>query len=458
MSQQSSGENSQTCLQPVYDLLNKVTTERKSGNLRVCEVLAIDPIISRILQERENGSIAKPFSKLLDGVSKIVEKCAVKRTISDWPFENFWGSPNEPKHSKMLAYFIDPSAKHGFGIYLLEELLRVCRKEKLKIDSHCKVISEKDHIDIRVTRKTQINEITKNDCIYNYAIIIENKIHGAVDQPGTDGANGQLDTYVEVINKKYEFEYNDIHVFYLPLRDGKDPRSEDKQAIIRKIGSDNYQKITFETEILTWLKTIIDKEVVAEKEGMRDNLNHYKDLITYLINKNKESKMSTEIFEQIQKIENEEGKLPSLEAVQRVQASLIELVPCLQIHKTLKAVEAEIRRQKPQAEIENKFPFDDGKGVGVKFSCLAAKLWFVYGLSDGPDDKTWFFVCQYTGEPQQQLNGFETNMRWNGEAHFPFKYACEVLGEGINFNTPDLSETTAQIVAKKLLEWRGHAG
>jgi hypothetical protein len=447
MSQPSSAENKQSGLQPVFDLLNKVATERKEGCFRVCEVLALDPTVSRFLQEQENKPIAKPFSTLWENVSKIVKDSAVKRTIADWPFENFWGNPDEPKHSKMLAHFIDPDEKHGhgYGKSFLKELLKVCGKTDLVVDDHCEVKSERDHIDILVIRKAQDGE--NKDSNNNYAIIFENKIHGAIDQPGAEGTRGQLDTYVEVINKKFKFEYTDIHVFYLPLRADKDPDSVDKKAIIGKVGDNNYKKITFETEILRWLKNATDGKTAALKdEGMRANLNHYKNLITYLINKNKESNMKIEILKQL---ENGNVVLPSLEAARRAQEAVNELVPCLEIHKTLKAVEAEIRQQEPQTEIEMNFPFDDGIAVGLKVSGGEAIFWF----GRDHDEDQWFFAYQRGGEKSLCPESFDQKCCWHGDEHFPYKLAREVLDE-CNFNTLDLSQEDAKKTANKLLDLR----
>jgi hypothetical protein len=300
-----------------------------------------------------------------------------------------------------------------------------------------------------VTRKAQEGE-TKNSN-NNYAIIFENKINWAPDGTGYKDANGQLDHYVEAI-KKLNYEYKDIHVFYLPLNSDKDPRPEDLEAIRKKIGCDNYKKITFANQILTWLNDL--SKYCNVKEGMRDNLNHYKNLITYLVNKDKESKMSIDIFEQIKKTEKEPGKLPSSKDAIRVQAAVNELVPCLQIHESLKEVEAEIRRQDPQTEIVKNFPYDDGEAVGLKVSGVEAILWFVYGFTD--EDKEWFFVCQYINDAAQRSNFFDKEcFCWEGEKQFPYKKASEVLvGKG-NFNTPDLLQETAQLAAKKLMEWRG---
>ena len=84
----------------------------------------------------------------------------------------------------------------------------------------------------------------------------------------------------------------------------------------------------------------------------------------------------------------------------------------------------------------------------MKVSGVAATLWFGYDV----EDKTWFFACQHVDENAQCLKPFDKESCWHGEKHFPYKVAGDVIGGGIGFNTPDLSQATEQMAAKKLLE------
>jgi hypothetical protein len=442
--------NPQSSLQPFFALLNMVADKRKEGCVKVCEVLALDPAISRFLQEKENAHIDKPFGEGLEKVSGIIQKSKVERSIADWPFENFWGKPHEPKHSKLLAYFIDPKQEHLYGKVLLKELLKVCKKEGLEIDTHCEVTNEKDHIDIVVKRRAQKAQgESESDNNKNYALIFENKIHGAVNQTGAPGTSGQLDTYVEAM-KNEEFAYEQIHVFYLPLRADKDPDSKDKDAVIKKVGEKNYKKITFENEILTWLKNIAGKEY-GKDEGMRDNLNHYKNLISFLINQNKINSMKSKIFEQLKDIENKGDALPSPEDAIRAQEAVNELVPCLQIYNSLKAVKAEIReiQKDPQIKYEDIFPYENGIAVGVKVSDGEATFWFGYDL----DDTGWFFAIHRLVKNIQIPEPFPPDRNhWNGDTDVRYEYADKVIENGVDFARLDLSKAYVQMAAKKLLE------
>jgi len=262
-----------TNLSRILDILSEVETIRKKGSIRVCELLSLDPTstIGRILVEKDIEPAHQRFSTLLEEVSQIAGEHGVRRNITDWPFENFWGNPDEPKHSRLLKYFIDPREKHGCGLFLLRRLLSACDifNPELLVDEACEVTREDQHIDLQVTR----NRI---DC--KYAIIFENKINRAPDQ------ERQLRRYVDRVYQR-GFAYNQIYVFYLPLASDKHPEAGDRAAIQNH--GVKYTQITFEKHILNWLDKVIERNSEHECpkamcEGMRENLSHYRSLIRYL--------------------------------------------------------------------------------------------------------------------------------------------------------------------------------
>jgi len=75
---------------------------------------------------------------------------------------------------------------------------------------------------------------------------------------------------------------------------GQDPTENSLGDIKSRV---HYRKITFDKEILHWLNTVLVGEQdwpAGMRKGMRDNLAHYRDLITYLINKQKGRQMNAE--------------------------------------------------------------------------------------------------------------------------------------------------------------------
>ena len=314
----------------------------------ICELLSIDKcsVILDILTEPNRLPCFESIDPLLRDVYRSIEAHRIVRNITDWPFENFWTNPHEPKHSKLLGYFIDPHNDHGCGRFLLIKLFDVLRRLKcfpfdkdLQIDA-CRVTVEDAHIDILITC----------DCDEaKYAVIIENKVNSAVDQ------KNQLERYVrEVMGRG--FLPSDIWVFYLPLTAAKDPDSSDKAAIIN-LGA-NYQIITFVEHVMTWLNEVLDEQSMWEQKlstriEMRENLSHYRNLLRYLNKQDKIRKMKMEIIDKLRQAYNN-GELPSLEQVQNLRESTVALQECLE--STLR-VELLLRTQRILEEKMNLVTF-----------------------------------------------------------------------------------------------------
>jgi glutathione peroxidase-family protein len=311
-----------TNLSSVLGILSEVETARKEGCRRVCELLLLDTTstIARILVENEQR-LGAFDTTLLEKVAKTVEDHNIKRNITDWPFEHFWGNPYEPRHSKLLGYFVNPDEEHRCGAFLLGKLFVVLKESKI-LPNDEQFIAD----DCRVSQPEYIDLLIERDCENGkFAIIIENKINWAKDQWK------QLQRYVEsVINRG--FGAKQIYVLYLPLTSYKNPDPNDLDTI-KKLCV-NYEKITFETHIRKWLEKAINEEPdlecpAAMHDGMRENLSHYLNLIKFLINKQKELKMNHELLKQLAEAEKR-NRLPTWSQVESLQKSAVELKQCLE--------------------------------------------------------------------------------------------------------------------------------
>ena len=81
---------------PVIDILYAAETARKEGCRRVCELLSLDPTstIAHILDENDKELGDERLDALLEEVTKIIGEHKIKKSITDWPFEHFWGNPS----------------------------------------------------------------------------------------------------------------------------------------------------------------------------------------------------------------------------------------------------------------------------------------------------------------------------------------------------------------------------
>ena len=271
---------SKTDLSPTIDLLFKVESERLRDIRNICRILSIDltSVGGRILASESKFGPKNQFDTLLEQIDGVLSDQRSLWSTRDWPFENFWGNPYETKHSKLLGYFLRPTEAHGCGEFLLNKFFEILKNQRglPQVDKfvaeHCQVYTEVDHIDVLIMRNRSDGK---------FAIIIENKINGAINQ------DEQLHRYVETVTRQ-GFDPKQIHVLYLPLNAGKRPEADDSKAV--KESGAWLSEISFEKNIIAWLDAVLsadgDRECPNLRAGMHLNLAHYRDLIRYLSKKN----------------------------------------------------------------------------------------------------------------------------------------------------------------------------
>ena len=245
----------------------------------------------------------------LSEIQAICKNASIARSVTDRPFEIFWfDKQKEPKHTKLLTYFIDPAEQHGYAKVLLkllfdsldidEELPAYNNFEGFEVKPEAYTRWENDlngRIDILITYEFKQDK--------RYAVVLENKVRGAGD------TEAQLWKYVMDLESR---GFQKIYVRYLPLRSSKP--SENSLGVGREPGdirdSKEHPRVsfdvkTFEKAIFEWLSAACSQESIRdegedepEKLGgsMRDNLRHYKNLIQFLVNRDKINTMDNQII------------------------------------------------------------------------------------------------------------------------------------------------------------------
>jgi len=290
---------------------------------------SVSPVLD-ILYDAD--ALGEPLRALLEQVAQVVKDHAVQRKIADWPFEQFWGNPSEPQHSKLLGYLIDPDEQHRCGSFLLRKFVAVLvgaleKSDKFPaisdhddgfwdeccVDAETRFVPDDDdsgQIDLLIT--SPVDWVRDNR---KFAIIVENKIHRAPNQPK------QLWKYVaEAERRKFQ---GVIFVFFLPLTflDCK-PQPDDLKAIQSKV---TYAEITFETHIREWLTLVLGQRWPDNlPASIREHLSYYRNLIDYLINQRKGEIMSNKICEQLRLAARNVG-LPTWGQVQALKTTTREL-------------------------------------------------------------------------------------------------------------------------------------
>ena len=269
-------------------------------------------------------------------------KYPVEHSVAYDPFELFWGNPDEPKHSRLIWYFINPGAEHDCGLYLLGTFLSALEiiGVELRVDGNCRVTREDECIDLLITRDAVDGK---------YAIIIENKVNGARDQ------KKQLQTYYDVVRKR-GFDVNQIFVCYLTLRGGSP--SDDS---LGRISRAHLTERTFKHNVVAWLEGVLrdgGNWPVKMTAEMCDNLKHYLSLIKWRLNKEKIMQMNEKIFEVLQ-LADEENRLPTPTEITALTESAKVLADCYQRLKRAKTISAVQRLLQDRYRLRQTHAFRD---------------------------------------------------------------------------------------------------
>ncbi|EGK8088914.1 PD-(D/E)XK nuclease family protein [Campylobacter sp. CNRCH_2016_3089] len=214
-------------------------------------------------------------------------------------------------HSGILKSLLDPSENHKQGRLFLDLFLKEIKLEGwFRESDNVKVLKEYKNIDIYIHNGTK-------------HIILENKIW-AKDQ------NEQIARYIDTLNNG---EKKDIAVIYLTPYGDRDPSENSlngwnienvENELFLKRGNDKvlYRQISYEKEILTWLKK--SQEKVKNFCNLNQTIEFYKDAINNVIGNGsdiisflqKESKVG---FEQLFKdlVNNKSKLLPKISMYER---------------------------------------------------------------------------------------------------------------------------------------------
>ncbi len=180
---------------------------------------------------------------------------------------------NENAHSRILGMLLQHNDVDGVGYEVLKSFIGYIvekyneKKDFLNIYVDSPVITvEKRRIDLWIRERDR------------YAIIVENKVHNAVDQ--TDGAvveGGQLERY---INTTKEYGYNEgcIYVLYLPPTYEKEPDTESWGKYYETdIYNNRYLNLSFRDDVLPWLKNDVLPNVRLKERLLMSSLQQYID-------------------------------------------------------------------------------------------------------------------------------------------------------------------------------------
>lgn len=223
-------------------------------------------------------------------------------------FEFFKISSNEPAHSNVLAWLMNPTGNHGLGDAFLSEFIKLC--VRVKAISENKILDAliMDYSKFRIEREKIVRDKGKNGFIDIFAESVKSKfvlcIENKIDSKERDG---QLDIYKNAIKTSYKYKgYTYAFLFLTRYGDtASDPTNwksisyYDVLDILDKVmethGSkiNTEQKVFIENYIETLRRKIVRDEeldiacakIYEKHKGAIDLLFHYRERRAKLLSK-----------------------------------------------------------------------------------------------------------------------------------------------------------------------------
>ncbi|RYD85423.1 MAG: hypothetical protein EOP84_02555 [Verrucomicrobiaceae bacterium] len=424
--------------------------------IRIVNRLNATSRIKTLLVQQQSPRGNERIERLWKQSAHVAVRYQIKRRDTDWVFENFWHNPREPKHSKLLGFFLDPQEHHGAGPFLLEKFLSILEASaeatnyrNLKAQPRflcegCVVHPESGgYIDLRIERECDDGR---------FAIIIENKVNQAPDQYGYRKSVGreasQLETCVERMRAR--FADHEIFVFYLPLTGDRHAKQDDVNAITQGGNGVTFARITFKEHIQGWLTEVFEDWPDDLNQDLRDHVGYYRRLITHLITKNKTVEMDSEILKSIQQEEQDQGplSLSAFDAAIESAHSLRRVFERVLRGRLLRRIHAELSKRGSRAvfyivewpRIINAEPESDYSDDFEKQIIVAVHVSDAIAVGIGWDENGFFSAYLRIDDEQGQfdeivqrearaLHKDEIFFQKPGEPYYAFKYNPKITAE-----------------------------
>ena len=275
--------------------------------------------INNILFQNQtiNNSLVSEWFSLCDSFMKTYVKESRKLPYHINLLDIFWAKENI--HSRILAELFKQNSDHKFEVFeSFINYLNTLKQTQIKVKKPI-ITAESERIDIL---------IKEND----YALIIENKIHDAVDQPN------QLARYIDKM-KLEGLKENQIYIIYLTRDGSKIPNPDSWTSpngdIYKDSFEDRYYTLNFKEDILPWLSEYVLPNCRLKDVFLKSTVEQYIDFFEGLFNKRKINKsMNTELENQIKKelqlgsnsIENYEILMKKKEELRKLQDSFSSII------------------------------------------------------------------------------------------------------------------------------------
>ncbi len=166
---------------------------------------------------------------------------------------------NENAHSRILVKLLKYNDSSDFTI--LKSFLKYLSKKELEFTFNHDIVKPKI-----TAERHRIDALIVDG---NYAVIIENKIHGAIDQPK------QIQNYIDAI-ESYKIEEVNLFILYM-TRWGTAPSEDSFPSALRERFASRFKQISYRHEIIDWLKNEVVNQCKTKEDFLTSALNQYVD-------------------------------------------------------------------------------------------------------------------------------------------------------------------------------------
>ena len=194
---------------------------------------------------------------------------------------------NENAHSRIFAELLKQKSGNKYDILnrFLEYLADINPNFKHKVQKP-RITSEKDRIDLLVLDK-------------EFALIIENKIHCAIDQ------GSQIARYIEKVKEK-GYKSSQIYVIYLTRDENKKPEDQSwklYEVDYKEDFADRFFPLSFKEDVLPWLTNYVLPNCTVKDVYLKSTIEQYVDHLEGMFNLRKiHHKMNSELQNHIEKV------------------------------------------------------------------------------------------------------------------------------------------------------------
>ena len=335
--------------------------------------------------------------------------------------------PDEPKVSKILAGFFLQKTNGEYRV--LKSFVRKFWGDNLATMIKSPTISTEEfvkddkRIDILIYEKDK------------YAIVMENKIWDALDQPN------QLANYIEaMMGGSYNFNEDQIYVAYLPSTNEHQPSPNSWE----RRGGDSYQErfqdryklLGFKEEILPWLESSKEVQEIKDNPHFEHSCFLFIDFLRRKLDiDNIDNMAQKEIEKQLREyFSNSESAIADAERL----VQLINKLPKIDINEIVKHL-AKIRKEKTK---------------------LAMQEWLSYLQRDYPDsffdDSTKAHMAIGTTVPCMGIPAFFSVFIWNYQYNEANSVVITLTDEGAPYRK-EIEPKVKNLVRGKKGFNKGHA-